>query len=100
MVVDPGAIIRTIGVTFGAPAALVIVVVATVRLVFGPVMKARRLAATAAATPSTDTAQLNARVDALEEEVRHLGDALARVAAAAEFHAELRGGAAPRLPQA
>ncbi len=98
MAFDPGAVIPTIGVTFGAPAAVVIVAVAAVRLAFAPVLKARRLAAGAAATSSADAARLEARMDALEEEVRHLGQALDRVAAAAEFDAQLRAGAAPRLP--
>ncbi len=93
---DPIPIIQVIGVGTVAIATLVVVVGATVRLVFAPVMKAKRLAASTAAATATNSARLDGRMDALEEEVRHLGEALDRVAAAAEFDAQLRTGAAPR----
>ncbi len=91
----PVDIIQLIGVGTVSAATLVVVIGATVRFVFNPLIKARRLAATAAATSSADTARLNARMDTLEEEMRRLGETLDRVAAAAEFDAQLRAGAAP-----
>ena len=69
----------------------------------GPRLKAQRLAAAAAAAAqSGDGARLSARMDALEEEMRQLGQALERVAAVAEFDARLRAGAGQprRLPEA
>ncbi len=95
----PTDVIQLIGVSSVALAGLVVVIGVTVRFVFSPVVKARRLAAASAAASSQDTARLDARMDALEEEVRHLGAALDRVAAAAEFDAQLRAGAsASALP--
>ncbi len=97
---DPGAVIPVIAVVTGGLMGLVVVVGLTVRLVFSPVMKAKRLAASAAATSSAETTRLAARMDALEEEMRHLGEALDRVATTAEFDRQLRAGAAvpTRLP--
>ncbi len=40
------------------------------------------------------------RLSALEEELRQLRDGFERLASAVEFDAQLRAGAAPRLPQA
>ncbi len=40
------------------------------------------------------------RIAVLEDEVRQLRDGFERLASAVEFDAQLRGGAAPRLPQA
>ena len=85
--------------------ALAVVVGATVRIALvGPKLKAQRLAAAAAAVapPSADSARLAARMDAMEEEMRQIGQTVERVAAAVEFDAQLRAGAgqAPRLPGA
>ncbi len=88
----PFDIVQLIGVGTVSAATLVVVIGVTVRFVFNPLIKARRLAASAAATCSADTARLGARMDALEEEVRHLGEALDRVATAADFDAQLRAG--------
>ncbi len=97
---DPGGLIQVITVGATAAAGVIVVLGLTVRFVFNPVIKARRLAATAAATSAAETARLGARMDALEEEVRHVGEALDRVATTAEFDRQLRAGAAPptRLP--
>ncbi len=94
----PVDIIQLIGVGTVSAATLVLVIGATVRFVFNPLIKARRLAANTAASSAAaaadTTARLDARLDALEEEVRHLGQVLDRVAAATEFDAQLRAGAA------
>ena len=92
---NSGEIIQIIAVGATALAGVVVVIGVTVRLVFAPVVKARRLAAAAAATTSADSARLDARMDTLEEEVRHLGEALDRVATAAEFDRQLHGAPAP-----
>lgn len=91
---DPGGLVQVITVGATSLAALVVVVGVTVRLVLvGPQLKAKRLAAASAAAAASDSGRLQARMDALEEEVRHLGEALDRVAAAADFDAQLRSGA-------
>lgn len=98
---NSGEIIQLIGVSATALAGLLVVIGVTVRLaVVGPRLRARKLAAASAAASTADTARLNARMDALEEEMRHLGEALDRVATTAEFDRQLRAGsAAPtRLP--
>ncbi len=97
---NSGELIQVIGVGATALAGLFVVAALTVRFVFAPVTKAKRLAAASAATGTADTSWLDARMDALEEEVRHLGEALDRVATAAEFDAQLRSAPAspPQLP--
>ncbi len=89
-----GDLIQLIGVGTVSAAGLIVVIGGTVRFALGPVMKARRIAAEAAAKPP-DTARLDARMDRLEEEVRQLGETLDRVNAVAEFNAQLRSGATP-----
>ena len=89
-----GDIIQLIGVSTVSAAGLIVVIGVTIRIALGPIVKARRLAAAAAATPP-DTARIDARMDTLEEEVRRLGDAVDRVAAVAEFDAKLRAGTTP-----
>ncbi len=98
-----GELLALIAVGSTAAAGLIIVIGVTVRIVFVPMKKARLLAAAAADSAPEATARLEARVSALEEEVRQLGDGLERVIAAVEFDTQLRAGAsgdAPRLPQA
>jgi hypothetical protein len=89
-----GDLIQLIGVSTVSAAGLILVIGATIRFALGPIVRAKRLAAAAAATPP-DTARIDARMDALEEEVRRLGDAVDRVAAVAEFDAQLRAGSTP-----
>ncbi len=98
-----GEFIALIAVGSTAAAGLIIVIGVTVRIVFSPILKAKRLAATTAASAPEATARLEARLGALEEEMRQQGEALERVIAAVEFDTQLRAGAsgdAPRLPQA
>ena len=61
------------------------------RLVVGSIVKLR---GPQAPPPSPDAARLEARVDALEDEMRQLGDTLDRVLTTVEFDAQLRSGAA------
>ncbi len=87
-------LIQLIGVGSVSAAGLIVVIGVTVRIALGPVMKAKRLAAAAAANPP-NTARIEARMDALEEEVRRLGETLDRVATTVEFDAQLRTGKTP-----
>lgn len=94
---SPDQIIQLIGVGTVSIATLVAVVGVTMRFALMPLVKARRQAA----LPAPDTARLDLRMDALEEEVRHLGSAVERVATAVEFDAQLRAPNDPaRLPGA
>jgi hypothetical protein len=98
-----GDLIQLIGVSTVCAAGLIGVVGLVVRVVLVPVARSKHLAAAAQAqSQSSDTARLDGRMDALEEEVRRLGESLERVAATAEFDAQLRAGAAPppQLPGA
>ena len=88
----PGDIILLIGVSTVAAGTLIGVTALAVRVVFAPVLKARRLAAQAQ-SPPPDAARLDARMDSLEEEMRQMGETMNRVAAALEFDAQLRSGA-------
>src|SRR5512144_591030 len=93
----PGDIGELIAVSAMAAAGLIVVIGATIRIALGPLVKAKRLAAAAPTNPP-DTGRLEARMGALEEEVRQLGDTLDRVATTVEFDAQLRAGTAPRPP--
>ena len=99
-----GDVIQIIAVATVALAGLAVVVGATVRIALvGPRLKAQRLAAAAAAgADSGESARLAARMDALEDEVRQIGQTLERVAAVSEFDRQLRAGGDPagRLPGA
>ncbi len=97
---DTAEIIQLIGVSTVAVTTLIAITAVAVRAVFGPVLKARRLAAEKQAAP--DTTRLEARMDVFEDELRQLAQSVERVASAAEFDAQLRSGAAPppRLPDA
>ena len=98
---NSGELIQIITVSSMCAGALAVVVGATVRLLLvGPRLKAQRLAAeaAAAAAASGETARLDARMDALEDEVRQLGQTMQRVAEAVEFDAQLRAPQAPSLP--
>ncbi len=94
---DPGGLIQVITVGATATAALIAVTGVTVRLVFSPVLKAKRQAVIARTNPP-DTARVDARMDALEEEVRRLGEAMERVAATVEFDQQLHSGAPSPRP--
>ncbi len=71
------------------------------RIIVGAIV---RLRGTQLPPPQPDTAGLQARVEALEDELRQLSESFDRVAAAAEFDAQLRSGvtagAPSRLPPA
>lgn len=94
---DPGGLAQLITLSATAAAGLIVVLGVTVRFALGPVMKAKRLAAAAAATPP-DTARLEARMGTLEEELRQLGETVERVAAVVEFDNQLRSGEPPQRP--
>ncbi len=94
---DPGGLIQVITVGATATAALIAVTGVTVRLVFAPVLKAKRQAAMAPPNPP-DTARVDARMDALEEEVRRLADTLDRVVTTVEFDQQLHSGAPSPRP--
>lgn len=96
---NSGDLIQIITVSTMCAGALAVVVGATVRLLLvGPRLKAQRLAAAAAAADSSESARLTARMDALEDEVRQIGQTLERVASAVEFDAQLRAPQAASLP--
>jgi len=100
---NPSDLVQLIGVSTVCVAGLIGVAGLVVRVVIVPVARAKLATAAAQAqSQSSDTARLDGRMDALEEEVRRLGDSLERVAAAAEFDAQLRAGATPppQLPSA
>lgn len=96
---SPADVIQLIGVGAVATAVLIPIVGVTARLTLGPLLKARR----PASGPPPEIGRVEERMDALEEEVRHLAEAMERVAAAAEFDAQLRSPDTPtpaRLPDA
>lgn len=77
---------------FAGLGGLIVAAAATVRFVVNPVLKARRVGAEPDPAATAGAARVDARLAALEEDVRQLGDALERVAATAEFDAQLRAG--------
>lgn len=83
---DPGATIQLMGVATVCGLAMVGAIGVTVRFALMPLIKARRQGV----APPPDTARLDGRMDALEEEVRQLGSSMQRLAEAVEFDAQLR----------